>query len=146
MIKKKSMATIIILIIIAICFTGCGSGGGKLDAETIKGHAFWYSTKIPDNRGRTGQIQIMFDDEKTATVYFQDSGEWLSGGDCSVTISSSTITLTSLDGDIIRSPLANNGTYTINYTYDKNTATLSMRFGDIQLNEGLAPFCLKYFN
>ena len=144
--KTKKVLVAVLILIMVFCLTCCGSSGNKLDAKALGGHAFWYSTRMPDNRGNYGQVQILFDDDKTASVFLEDSGGWISGGDCSVKITSSTIILTSLDGDILSSPLANNGTYNISYSYDKKTSSLSMSFDDVQLIEGIAPFCLDFLD
>ena len=138
---KKKHLLLVVALIMAFCFSGCG--GSKPDANTLKKHGYWYSTQVPDNRGGKGQLQIMFNDDKTCSVYFENSGGWLSGGECSVSVSSSQIVLKSTDGDIIHSPLANNGSYSIQYQYNKDTDTLSMLFGDVKLFEGIAPFCVN---
>ena len=137
---KKTVLTIIVLIM-SFWLTGCGSGGNRINAEVLESHGFWYSVKVPDNRGKSGQLQILFDDDKNASVFFEDSGGWISGGDCSVKIETSTIVLESIDGDIIETPLADKGSYIINYMYDAKEGTLSMSFEDVQLSEGIAPFC-----
>lgn len=140
--RKKCLLLVVVLFIV-FCLSGCGIGGTKPDANTFKKHQYWYSTTVPDNKGNKGELQILFDDDKTCTVYYENSGGWLSGGECSVTITSTQLVLKSTDGDIIGSSMANNGTYNINYIYDKNTDSLSLTFGDIRLVEGLAPFCVN---
>lgn len=130
-IKRKSI--IVIVVILSLLLAGCGNISNK----DLENHGYWYGS-VPDNRNGEGEITIIFSGDGMASVWLEDSLGWLSGGECSYSITSSTIKLKSIDGEIIESPLADNGVYTLKYEYEKNSEKLILRWDGIQLKEGFS--------